>query len=98
VQAAWLAESGADRARARLAADRAYRGETWTLSADESGLADAAEVRIVAEPSADRPGRWKVQVEADYPNHPHRRAREARQWFVDLPSGTPVNSTSEPSP
>jgi hypothetical protein len=34
-QAEWLAESGLERAAARLAADTAYRGETWTIPAEE---------------------------------------------------------------
>ena len=37
LQADWLVESGLDRAAARLGDDPSYRGETWTIPADELG-------------------------------------------------------------
>ena len=37
MQAEWLAESGAARASARLAADAGYRGETWDVPAAALG-------------------------------------------------------------
>jgi type II secretory pathway component PulK len=46
LQADWLAESGLERAYARLANDPAYRGETWTLPADQIGGTDAGSVTI----------------------------------------------------
>ena len=43
LQAEWLVESGLERARARLAADASYAGETWPLSAADLGLPEASE-------------------------------------------------------
>src|SRR5580704_14652573 len=40
LQADWLAESGLDRAAARLAANRGYRGEDWTIAPAELSSAD----------------------------------------------------------
>ena len=46
LQAEWLAESGVQRALARLAVDRDYAGETWPFSAADLGLPE--------RPPADR--------------------------------------------
>ena len=40
LQAIWLVESGVQRARARLAQDRDYRGETWSLAARDFGQSE----------------------------------------------------------
>lgn len=45
-QARWLAESGVERAAARLAADPAYRGETWRIPAEEIDGNDAGVVKV----------------------------------------------------
>ncbi len=79
LQAAWLAESGLERAAARLAADPEYQGETWSLPADVLGTQDDAAVRIQVENVPDDPHRRTVRVEADYPDHPQRRARYSKQ-------------------
>lgn len=86
MQAAWLAESALERAARRLAADPAYSGETWTLTADE--LADdgagLVQIRVAAVPG--RPDRRLVRVRADYPNHPQHRARRSKQLMVQIPA------------
>jgi type II secretory pathway component PulK len=75
IQAALLAESGLERAAARLAADRDYQGETWTISADQLGGFDA-QVRISIETRTDRTR--TVTAQADYPAEVADRARETR--------------------
>ena len=54
VQARWLAESGIERAAARLAQDARYSGETWTLPAAE--LPHGGLVRIAVESPRGRAG------------------------------------------
>ena len=77
LQAEWLAESGIQRATARLAADPGYKGETWEVSARDLDATDDALVTITVEPAHDGKGR-QVRVQADYPRDPTRRARHSR--------------------
>ena len=79
VQAAWLVESGLERAAARLAGDPEYQGENWTIAADLLPDNQPAVVRIQVEPSAQQAGQCLVRVEADYPDHPQHRARQSKQ-------------------
>ena len=72
-QAEWLAESGIERAAARLAANHEYAGETWTIP--PAVLAEGGLVRIVVETPSGQPGRRVVRVEAEYPNDPQYRCR-----------------------
>jgi hypothetical protein len=78
IQADWLAESGLDRAAARLAAEAEYRGETWSIPAEELGGHEPAVVDIRVEPIPDRPGLRRVRVRADYPPDAPRRARRSK--------------------
>ena len=84
-QAGWLAESGLERAAARLAADPTYGGETWSVPAAELDGKAGAAVRIRVEPIDGRADRRLVRVEADYPDAPHHRARRSKQAFIDVP-------------
>jgi Tfp pilus assembly protein PilV len=102
LQAQWLVESGLERARAKLAADASYAGETWTLGAAELGLADSApassdagnEVRAgggVVTISVDRSvarGRCLVRVQADYPRGGPHPSRHSQQQLTDLEAHT----------
>jgi hypothetical protein len=72
-QAEWLAESGIERAAARLAANPEYAGETWSIP--PAALAEGGLVRIVVAPSPGEPGRRVVRVEAEYPNDPQYHCR-----------------------
>lgn len=81
-QAAWLAESGARRAAAKLEADPDYQGETWTIPADELGGEDAAVVQIEIAPDDEHADRRRVRVEADYPDDPTHRARWSKETAV----------------
>ncbi len=91
-QAAWLAESAIERAAARLAAQPDYRGETWNVSADELGGPDAGVAVIRVESTAERPGRRTISVEADYPDHPHLRARCRQESRRSQPMNRPRRS------
>ena len=89
LQAEWLAESGVDRALARLTRDRDYTGETWSITASDLGLPEAnrvhrstgqadrsaAIVTIAVEPIAGEANRRRIRVQADYPPDPPRRSR-----------------------
>ena len=86
-QAAWLAESAVERAAARLAADPAYSGETWAVSAAELAGPDAGLVNIRVEPAAGRPDRRVVRVQADYPDHPQDRARCNKEILLSVAKG-----------
>lgn len=88
VQAGWLAESALDRAAARLGADGHYTGEVWTIAPDPTGLPHSARIEIRVETIPGQPGQRLVRVRADYPDHPHDRARETRQTIVQLAKGT----------
>jgi type II secretory pathway component PulK len=87
LQADWLAESGLDRAAARLGDDPAYRGENWTLPADELGIQAPGVVTITVERRKGAANQRLVTVQADYPRDPPRRARSRRQMIVDVGPG-----------
>ena len=84
-QAEWLAESGLERASARLAADPAYRGETWDVSAADLGGRWRGRVVLEVEP-VDRPGppTFRVRSRADYPSDDPPGARRTREVLVGL--------------
>lgn len=84
LQAEWLAESGLDRAAARLAADRDYRGETWAVPPEDLGGRDAGAVRIEVRPVPDRPDLRTIRARADYPTDEARRARRTRELTITL--------------
>jgi Tfp pilus assembly protein PilX len=83
LQALWLTEAGVERATARVIADSAYTGETWTISAKELAGDDNGVVRIQVQTIAGQPERRSVRVEADYPNAPAYRCRQVKQIVVD---------------
>jgi hypothetical protein len=86
LQADWLAESGLDRAAARLADDPSFAGETWTIPASDLGGPDGAAVAITVEPAPGRPGARLVRVRADYPDDPTRRARASKSAEIPVPA------------
>lgn len=72
LQALWLAESGAERARAALAESAEYRGESWQLEAEQLGGTYPALIAIQIE-AGDGPSAGRIVVEAAYPkDHPRR--------------------------
>jgi hypothetical protein len=84
MQARWLAESGVERAAAKLAADPHYAGERWAIAAQELGAAEGGAVNIRVEAAPDRPTVRRVHVEADYPDDPIHRCRQSKQVLVEL--------------
>jgi type II secretory pathway component PulK len=90
VQAEWLAESGVQRAAARLAADPKYRGETWNIAAEEFGGRDGGMVTIRVEDVPGKSDRRTLHVEADYPPDPEQRARQTRDVLVKVSGARPA--------
>lgn len=86
VQAEWLAESGAGRAAARIAADPAYPGEDWLLPAAELGGPHAGRVQIQVKPIAGQSRELRVRVVADYPDGSIERVRKSKELRVRLRS------------
>ena len=84
VQAAWLVESALDRARARLATDRDYFGETWKITPDALGSRHGAAVVIEIVASDEDRRQRIVRVRADYPDDPVDRVRKSKQLLVTL--------------
>lgn len=84
LQTAWLLESGLERAAARLAVDRNYTGETWTINADRLGGPDAAAIVIRVESDQSQSDRRQVVVEAACPVEGAQQARLTRQTTVTL--------------
>jgi type II secretory pathway component PulK len=92
LQAEWLAESGAQRALARLAVDKTYTGETWSVSTDDLGQSEkfaesAGNVAIAVDSIAPDSARRHVRITAEYPRDPPRRARHTREFMIDLKQG-----------
>jgi len=84
LQSIWLAESGVQRAVARLFRDPDYTGETWNVSASDIGGNKGAEVIIEVETVDDVPNRRRVTVIADYPQNLPQRSRTRTVITVDL--------------
>jgi hypothetical protein len=94
LQAEWLAQSGIDRALARLAAHPDYTGETWKLAARDLNLSEpdsassgpAALVHIAVErpEGAGTASRRLIKVQADFPPDAPLRARHSTQILVEL--------------
>lgn len=61
LQAAWLADAGAARAAAQLAANPAYTGETWSVSAEAlGGQPGGVSIKVAPDPLDER----RLQVTA----------------------------------
>ena len=98
LQAEWLAESGAQRAVARLARDHDYTGETWSLSANDLGRSEqaptgmlpvkaetaAAQVTITVDRIPSFTNRRRVRIRADYPVDAQGRSRHSKEIMIDL--------------
>jgi type II secretory pathway component PulK len=86
IQAEWLAESGLERAVARLAQNGNYSGETWDLSTDDLGGSRPGRVRIDVEKVEGHASQRLVKIQADYPRDVTLRARQSKQTIVELSS------------
>jgi len=103
LQSEWLAESGVQRALARLAVDHDYSGETWVLTAADLGLAEpsrearamqesdraAAVITIAVDPVKGSPQSRAVRVQADYPPLAPYRSRHSKHVSIDLETRKP---------
>jgi Tfp pilus assembly protein PilX len=84
LQAGWLAESGCDRAAARLSANPDYTGETWSIAPAELNGADPATVVITVQRIDNEPtSRW-IRVEALFPADSQPSIRRTRQATIVL--------------
>lgn len=83
LQAAWLVESGVERAALQLAADPKYQGEVWQVPAGELAGHDAATVRIEVKSVANAPRRRELRVAVDYPAGALTGARLQKQVMLD---------------
>ena len=88
LQAEWLADSGLERAGARLARDAAYAGETWTIEPARLGGAGGAVVVIRVENIQDQASNRSVVVEAVYPAEGPQQARRTRQAKIAVTRGS----------
>ena len=84
LQAVWLADSGFERAAARMAVDPDYSGETWTIDANRLGGPDAAIVVIRVDKDESHTHRRQVEVKAVYPAEGTQQARLIRQTTITL--------------
>jgi Tfp pilus assembly protein PilX len=85
LQADWLAESGVDRAAARLSRDSDYPGETWKVETSAPGDATAEiTITITIQSLTDRPDARTVSVEAILNSGPGVTVRRARETTIVL--------------
>jgi Tfp pilus assembly protein PilX len=83
VQAVRLAESGLERAEARLAADPTYAGETWEIAADEWEGQRPASVEIEIK-EVEESGQVRLTARATYPARTDEAVRRTRSTVVSL--------------
>jgi hypothetical protein len=102
LQSEWLAESGIQRALARLAGDRNYDGEEWLVSAADLGLPErpvepgstaksgpAAVVTIAVEKNEGGTSTRRVSVQADFPREGPGRSRTSRHVLYEFGTSKP---------
>ena len=90
IQADWLVHSAAARAAVKLNADSTYSGETWQISAEQSGLSQPAAIKIAVsaiDESAGRPNldagqHRQVDLNVNYPARGDQKVRLSRRVFV----------------
>lgn len=84
LQAEWLAQSGLERAAARLRVDPGYAGEIWSLPAASLGGSDTGQVTIRANPVKDDDARRTILVEAVFPAGSPQPVKRTRQTTLVL--------------
>lgn len=84
LQARWLAEAALDRTAARLAADPAYRGERWQVSAEVLGAAEGGVVQIEVQQASGPAHYRRLRVQADYPDDPLYRVRVTKETELEI--------------
>jgi type II secretory pathway pseudopilin PulG len=81
-QSLWLAESGMQRALARVAAAPDYRGERWSIPKESLDGKNSAVVTIVVEPAKEPQQGLLIRVESSYPDDPVHKVIFHRDRFV----------------
>lgn len=81
-QSLWLAESGMQRALAKLAASPDYKGETWNVPKDALDGHNSAAVTIIVEPAKEVSQGLLIRVESRYPDDPVHKIIFRRDRFV----------------
>lgn len=89
MQSAWLAESGIERADAKLRVDAGYEGETWSISAAEIGGRAKGDVRIAVTADPNDENRRTVRVIANFPAGQADRSQTTKSIEIDLKRPTP---------
>ena len=84
LQAFWLAESAADKARAALRRSTDYRGETWNVSAAMIGGDTGATIQIQVDPDDPMADQRQIKIVAYYPADLPRRIGYRKQVTVSL--------------
>lgn len=95
LQAEWLATGGIDRARARMARESDYAGETWRPPPGNGAPAGVVEISV-ARPA--QPGsRAQIIAIARYPDDPARRALVRREYTIPIrPASDSASSEARP--
>ena len=85
-QAAWLAESGIERAAAQLAADHRYEGETWRTPVGQlaGGYVGIIEIEIERDDDANNRGHAQALVEVQLREGDETVARTRKQALIRL--------------
>ncbi len=88
----WLAESGVDRAFAKLSQDPRYTGETWKIPAKELGGSRDAEIVVEASLIDSKPNERSVHVRARFVGDlKSPRAQSTRNVRIHIPLETGAN-------
>ncbi|MFZ5833517.1 MAG: hypothetical protein ACOY3P_25810 [Planctomycetota bacterium] len=90
LQAAALAESGLERAAARLAVDQDYRGETWSVSVKQRSGDAAGVVEVAVEPP--RTDLSRIPGTSAGPNPSSDLATASSAWQVHVVAQYPADS------
>jgi|GEM_PF-967664 len=82
-QAEWLAHAATLLAADRLNAEPDWDGETWTASAEQTGLIDSARIAIKVTTEASRPDNRVATVTVDFPPDSPQRVRVIQSAEMD---------------
>ena len=75
-----LADAGLDRALAMVATDGKYRGETWSIAADELSVGQSGSVQIEVQHQGTPMEIKSISVVARYPVDSPRSITAKRSW------------------
>jgi hypothetical protein len=79
LQAAWLAESAVQRARALVRLNPDYTGETWLVPAEELNSQYSGTIVIAVAADDANAKRRRATIEAHYPDEPVNRTRVVKE-------------------